>query len=271
VRDCEPTPFGLPQPITAQSNVGLRRSCRRFRGVSNNSHSIRRARLRRRNAWSSSTHHGAKAGARLPHSQVFNIPILSCSNIIGCSSRQMNLPPSPNAISSHPIHLKNWPHAPAHNTNQAGAYIITSATYKKSPHLQFSRAINVPHQLPIRSGRNLPMATTSLGHIRKSLPFHCRIGKTAKPKKPDQASTLVNRNIRQPTGQHPKQKGLVPILGITPNLSTFLFRSPKLRAPKPCPPQPGKHTIPLPMVLSSLVQTKSHPSLLQNNNDFSKR
>ena len=45
----------------------------------------------------------------------------------------MNLPSSPNAISSHPIHLKNWPHAPAHNTNQAGAYIITSATYKKSP------------------------------------------------------------------------------------------------------------------------------------------
>jgi len=62
------------------------------------------------------------------------------------------------------------------------------------------------HLRSIRSGRNLPIATTSLGHIRKSLPFHCRIGKTAKPKKPDQASTFVNRNIRQPTGQHPRQK-----------------------------------------------------------------
>ena len=37
-----------------------------------------------------------------------------------------------NAISSHPIHLNDWPHAPSHRTHQAGAYMVTSGTYQKA-------------------------------------------------------------------------------------------------------------------------------------------
>src|ERR1700686_11234 len=44
----------------------------------------------------------------------------------------MNPPSSVTQLSSHPIHLHDWPHAPAHHTQQAGAYMVTSGTYQKA-------------------------------------------------------------------------------------------------------------------------------------------
>ncbi len=44
----------------------------------------------------------------------------------------MNPLPNSNQISSNPIHLHDWPHAPTHRTQQAGAYMVTSATYQKA-------------------------------------------------------------------------------------------------------------------------------------------
>jgi putative transposase len=36
-------------------------------------------------------------------------------------------------FSSRLIQLHDWPHAPTHRTQQAGAYMITAATYQKTP------------------------------------------------------------------------------------------------------------------------------------------
>jgi hypothetical protein len=175
-----------------------------------------------------------KSGSKTPALQnffCFTIPfIVYCSNTV--LQKQVNTPPS-TPISSNPIHLQDWPHAPIHRLQQAGAYMVTSGTYQKAP------IFNSPERLTLLAN--------SLFDLAKN-------GKTTKPKEPDQASPFLNCNRRQSTGQHARPKSLVPILGIPPNLPTFLFRPPKLRPPQRRPPRRGKQGVSLPMVLSKLVR-----------------
>jgi putative transposase len=48
----------------------------------------------------------------------------------------LNEPSAPAGVhnfSSHPIQLRNWPHAPAHHLRDAGTYIVTAGTYHHIP------------------------------------------------------------------------------------------------------------------------------------------
>ena len=89
----------------------------------------------------SCTHYGVKAGARLPHSKSteglrrnYLYSIVAIHLTSGwAEAQQMNPLPNSTQISSNPIQLHDWPHAPTHRTQQAGAYMITSATYQKIP------------------------------------------------------------------------------------------------------------------------------------------
>jgi len=55
-------------------------------------------------------------------------------------------------ISSNPIHLRDWPHAPAHRAQQPGAYMLTSATYQKAS------LFSSPHRLTLLSNSLLELA-----------------------------------------------------------------------------------------------------------------
>jgi putative transposase len=58
--------------------------------------------------------------------------------------------PQPNF--GRPTDLRDWPHAPVHRTQQAGAFMVTSATYQKAP------LFRSPDQLTLLSNSLLHLA-----------------------------------------------------------------------------------------------------------------
>jgi len=61
------------------------------------------------------------------------------------------------------MQLREWPHAPAHSTHRAGAYMVTSGTYLKA------RVFDSPERLTFLS--------TSLLRWRKRTSGGCKLGR----------------------------------------------------------------------------------------------
>lgn len=96
----------------------------------------------------------------------------------------MNTPPS-TPISSNPIHLQDWPHAPIHRLQQAGAYMVTSGTYQKAP------IFNSPERLTLLANSLFDLAENYQWQLQAWAVFANHYHFMAESEKPQNLKNLI--------------------------------------------------------------------------------